>query len=381
MKVLLVGHTYVPRINHAKLQSLASAGIRLRVLVPSNWRARRGLFLGTRFAVEEIEGPDFELFALPVWRPGHIASHLYPLTAAFRAIKTFAPDIVHIENEAYSFIAAQFVAAARLLGVKTTLFVWENVDWRVHATQYCCRYVALRYTTGVVCGNSGAKRLIAKWGYSGPTTVIPQLGVDPNLFAPPSTFDCDKVLTIGFVGRLVPEKGCDILLRAARLLVDRGIGVRCILCGTGPAKAALVQLVDDLELGAVVSFRNEVPYDRVPEVLREVSVLVLPSRSSRKWAEQFGHVLIEAMCAGCIVVGSRSGAIPEVIGRPDLVFEEGSADDLARILTSLAQDRSGRHSLRTFFRERVANYYTHEVVACRLVDFWKSLSTAPNSFQ
>ena len=114
MKVLLVGHTYAAPVNQSKLERLASLGIDLSVLVPSNWRSL-GLFAGKTFEVHPSDARGFQLAARPVWRSGHPASHLYALGTSFRFIKRFAPDIVHIENEAYSFVAGQFVVAARWL--------------------------------------------------------------------------------------------------------------------------------------------------------------------------------------------------------------------------------------------------------------------------
>ena len=112
-------------------------------------------------------------------------------------------------------------------------------------------------------------------------------------------------------------------------------------------------------------------------MLRTIDVCVLPSRTSEKWAEQFGHVLIEAMCAGCVVVGARSGAIPDVIGRSDLTFDEGDAEGLSRVLARLAGDRVGHAALRDYFRNRVETNYTHEAIARQLAAFWEKVAGSP----
>jgi glycosyltransferase involved in cell wall biosynthesis len=122
-----------------------------------------------------------------------------------------------------------------------------------------------------------------------------------------------------------------------------------------------------------VTWRGGVAHEQVPEVLGEFDVLVLPSRSTPGWKEQFGHVLIEAMAMGIPVVGSDSGEIPNVIGREDLVFAEGDAIGLARILRRLMADERWRAEVRQYGLERVAQHYTHDRIAERLVGLWRQV--------
>jgi glycosyltransferase involved in cell wall biosynthesis len=107
--------------------------------------------------------------------------------------------------------------------------------------------------------------------------------------------------------------------------------------------------------------------------LGQFDVLVLPSRSTAGWKEQFGHVLIEAMAMGIPVVGSDSGEIPNVIGRGDLVFGEGDAIALARILRRLVEDEEWREEVREYGLDRVERLYTHDRIAERLVVLWRKV--------
>ncbi len=66
-----------------------------------------------------------------------------------------------------------------------------------------------------------------------------------------------------------------------------------------------------------VRFEGAVPPERVPGLLHQLDVLVLPSRTRANWTEQFGRILVEAMACEVAVVGSSSGEIPNVIGDPD----------------------------------------------------------------
>ena len=119
-----------------------------------------------------------------------------------------------------------------------------------------------------------------------------------------------------------------------------------------------------------IDWRDGVPHDRVPEVMNEFDVLVLPSRTGETWKEQFGHVLIEAMCMGIPVIGSTCGEIPHVIGRDDLVFPEGDALSLAKIVRRLILEPDWDREVSQYGRDRVQQHFTHERVAERLIDLW-----------
>jgi glycosyltransferase involved in cell wall biosynthesis len=91
--------------------------------------------------------------------------------------------------------------------------------------------------------------------------------------------------------------------------------------------------------------------------------LVLPSRTTKKWKEQFGRVLIEAMACEVPVIGSDSGEIPNVIGESGLVFREGDADDLYSKLEVLINNKDVGVKLAEKGRQRVLNNFTQEKVA------------------
>jgi glycosyltransferase involved in cell wall biosynthesis len=104
-----------------------------------------------------------------------------------------------------------------------------------------------------------------------------------------------------------------------------------------------------------------------------MSVLVLPSLTTPTWKEQFGHVLVEAMACGVPVIGSDSGAIPEVIGDAGLIVPEGNVDALADAIQSLISAPALRVDLAARGRSRVQAEYTNDSVARRLAAFWEGV--------
>ena len=373
MKVLIVGFPYVTANQQPKLRSIAAQGVELNVLVPANWTFLGGPYRGDVYNPSSGSG-EFGYIPLGVWRPGHIASHCHSPLAVCRTLAALRPDLVHVENEGYSYLAAQIVPLARTMGIKTTMFVWENVDKRLHWTQKACLKVTMPTGDGLVCGSSGAEAQYRNWGFKGRTCVVPQLGVDTELFRTTARETRSGPFVIGYVGRMVPEKGIDLLLRAIRLLTGRGLDLRCVICGAGPERDQLTSLSRELGIEAVTSFQDAVDYERVPEVLGKLDVLVLPSRTAPHWAEQLGHILLEAMSVGTVVVGARSGAIPEVIRKEDLLFNENSPEDLARVLLALATDSKLYCDSRAFCLDRIASNYTHDIIAEQLTGFWRSVA-------
>src|SRR5206468_943807 len=128
-------------------------------------------------------------------------------------------------------------------------------------------------------------------------------GVDPELFAPgpPSAKEAGRPFTIGFAGRLVPEKGVALLVEACAGLQSE---FSLVILGRGPERAAIETLGRQAGLADHMILRDPVPSVRMPDELRQLDVLVLPSRRQPNWAEQFGRVLVEAMACGVPVIGS-----------------------------------------------------------------------------
>jgi glycosyltransferase involved in cell wall biosynthesis len=122
-----------------------------------------------------------------------------------------------------------------------------------------------------------------------------------------------------------------------------------------------------------VEFAPYVPSTAVPDYLRELDVLVLPSRTTRSWKEQFGRVLVEAMACGVPVIGSSSGEIPNVIGDGGLVFPEDDVAALRERLACLMADTVLRRELGERGRARVLAHFTHAQVAKETVEVYTNV--------
>jgi glycosyltransferase involved in cell wall biosynthesis len=147
------------------------------------------------------------------------------------------------------------------------------------------------------------------------------------------------------VSRLAPEKGVDVAIDACRIA-----GMPLVVAGEGPERAALSERAGE----AAVRFVGQVGDHELAELRADAALALAPSRS----AETFGLAVAEAMASGLPVVGSRVGAMPELL-EPDALVTAGDAQALANAIVRLAGDRAvGERG-----RERVHALCSPEVVA------------------
>lgn len=335
---------------------------------PRRWRDARG----------EVElpvraGQRHCTVAVPMaFRPDDPHRCLYG-TISF-AMLAAKPDIIHLEEEPDSLAALQVAAARRLLAPRARLVLntWQNVDRPKRRAVWWVLRTALGQADAVLCANRAAQALMATFGYCGETRVLPPQGVDVEVFYPrrPSHDRDEGPFTAAYVGRLVPEKGVDVLLDA---LAMTEAPCRLLIIGDGPCRGALEARVGTRGLEERVRFTGAMSPMELAEHLRSADALVLPSRSTPVWKEQFGRALIEAMACALPVIGSDSGAIPEVVGDAGLIFPEGDAAALAECLDRLAASPELCVDLGESGRLRVSRMYSQERVAARTAAFYRAL--------
>jgi glycosyltransferase involved in cell wall biosynthesis len=209
-----------------------------------------------------------------------------------------------------------------------------------------------------------------------PTTVIPAVVPDPSRFASWAPSEARSRFglpqdepVVGYVGRLDDEKGIKDLLLAMGSLGPSAPFLS--VWGAG----RLEGLVRHHLVGGQVrgSFGGALGLGEVPEALRACDVVVVPSRTTPGWREQFGRVIVEAMLAGAAVVAYRSGAIPEAAGDGALLVDEGDVSGLAAAIRRLMNDSAFRSELAARGREEALSRFHPRVLAERLVRFWSEV--------
>jgi glycosyltransferase involved in cell wall biosynthesis len=200
-----------------------------------------------------------------------------------------------------------------------------------------------------------------------PCTVVPNPYADDVFRLPDERTPRDKQLV--FIGRLIPEKGVDVLLRAIQLLAVNGRRLHLEVVGTGPEEAALRRLAHELGIASQVSFPGRRTGHELATLLAAHRVIVVPS----VWDEPFGMVCLEAMACGCVPVVARSGGLPEAVGAAGAVVARADPAALAEALDRLIDDEPRLSAFRELApaqlakhtRERVGRQYLQILEAAR----------------
>jgi glycosyltransferase involved in cell wall biosynthesis len=286
-------------------------------------------------------------------------------------LRQLRPHIIHAEEEPDSLAALQVAYARRLWAPQARLLLhtWQNVRrslrWQVRAVLR----QTLHDSDAIFCASRAAQELLQTYGYTRPVPLLPAVGVDTETFVPrarqPDTAPC---FVIGYIGRLAAEKGLDVLLTALGLLQqqrDIGSRLRLVLLGDGPQREILSALARATHLEEHVHLVSPCPPAQVVHHLHTMHVLVLPSRSTSTWQEQLGRVLLEAMACNVPVIGSSSGAIPEVIGDAGQIFPEDDASALAACIRRLIESPTLRADYAERGYQRVLSQYTQQHLAAQ----------------
>jgi glycosyltransferase involved in cell wall biosynthesis len=160
---------------------------------------------------------------------------------------------------------------------------------------------------------------------STPSVVVPNAYRDDLFRLLPEVERTDGLV---FLGRLVTDKGVDILLDSLAILAAEGLRPRLTVIGDGPEASRLQEQAARLNLGDQVDFLGARRGEDLVRVLNGQRILIVPSR----YNEPFGIVALEGIACGCVVVGSEGGGLKAAIGPCGETFRNGDAADLARVL-------------------------------------------------
>jgi glycosyltransferase involved in cell wall biosynthesis len=370
MRVLMISKACVMGSYQKKLEELAAFDdVDLTLVVPPYWQEK-----GHKIALEQSHTEGYELVVEKMSFNGHFHLHFYPDLAT--QVRRLRPEIMHIDEEPYNLATFMATRLASSVGAKPLFFTWQNLLRRYPFPFSWLEQYNYRHSAHAIAGNQDGVSVLRAKGYGGPVTVIPQFGVDTDVYQPRSSESKEdrQPFCIGYVGRLVEEKGADLLLRAVANLKGEW---RVSMLGDGPYRACLLELAEELGLRENIAFEAPLPTAKMPEYYHKLDALVLPSRARSHWKEQFGRVLIEAMACGVPVVGSDSGEIPHVIGQAGLLFREEDVQALRAHLQDLIADQGLRRALANKGRERVLRHYTQKAIAKATHDVYVNILASP----
>ena len=378
MRVLVLSHSYIMKPYRRKFALIAERpDVTLRVVMPARWYESF-----QHIAFEPELDTSCEEFPCPIRFSGY-GSRFYYRRGVKSHFKDFQPDIIHLEEEAWSLNALQTVWLKRKYCPRSRFIFRTSLSipskQRFGALPVWIERWVFQETDRAFPLSTNAGKILTERGYTGQQTPFPN-GVDVRHFYKMDVRELRNSLrlndchVIGYVGRLLQMKGIDTLLEAAAHLVnhDATRAYRLLIVGQGEDKPGFQKTAETLGIAEQIVWIDAVPPEEVAAYINCMDTLVLPSRTTAKWVEFFGRVLIEGMACEVPVIGSDSGEIPHVISDAGLVFPEGDMDALAERIQRITHDVYLRDNLVKRGLARIKDF-TWETIAEQTYQVYKEL--------
>jgi glycosyltransferase involved in cell wall biosynthesis len=367
VRAIVVSHLYADPANRAKLRELAGLGVTLAAAVPDRPSTREG---SPKISASG-EDAGLQIVPIPARGPAGDPNLLEWNAKAFRRlIAEFKPDLIHVEEEPWTQPATLGLRTARRLGIPGVIATAESLPRSYSIGQRFRRERSLRQAAGVIGSNNLALTLAIKRRPTVPHLSLPRLGVTPPALAARIPH---PGLAIGFVGRLVPERGLDLLFRACVALAGKWT---LTVVGTGPSQEELEELAQRLGIAARISWMGALPRPAVDAIWPRLDCLVLPSRTTQRWVMNVGRAALHAMAHSVAVVGTDSGALRELIGGGGRIVPEEDVPALTAALQELYSDKALCERLGAAGRRRVLEEFSDSALAGKMLAFWRTLVPA-----
>jgi phosphatidylinositol alpha-1,6-mannosyltransferase len=370
-RLVTIGHSYVVGENRRLAHEMARAGRgrwSVAAIAPASFHGDL-----RPIALERI--PDEACAVVPLRmrfdRSAHLMSYRGLRDALSRA------DLVHAWEEPYVFAGAQ-IARGTPHGVPLVYATFQNLSKSYPWPFSAFEHRSLERASGwIAFGRTVETTLGSRAGYANlPHRVIPP-GVDTDRFHPDRAAGArtrrslgwqDDDLVVGFLGRFAPQKGIGDLCRALERMRTPW---RALFVGGGVLQSDLERFAEAHP--GRVHIASDVTHSAVPPWINAMTLLCAPSRTTARWREQFGRMLIEAMACGVPVVATDSGEMPCVVGDAGRIVPEGDPIRLGEQLETLLQDAGSRDALGRAAVERARTLYAWPIVAGQHLDFFESL--------
>lgn len=354
-------------------------GVQQYILAIGEWLRRRGhdvRYLVGQTSRTDITGVHSLSRNIKVISNGNRMS--IPMPTSRRKLRDFLAaeqfDVLHIQTPYSPFMGGQLITlASRQTAVIGTFHIlpdslFINVGNRLLGIW--CRRSLRRFDA--MLSVSSAAQTFAKKTFSIDSRILPNVIEYPRFHdAEPLPQYGDDKLTILFLGRLVPRKGCMLLLEAITALVQQQAELpefRVVICGSGPLEAGLRRYVSQQKLQHLVEFVGFISESDKPAYYASGDIAVFPSRGG----ESFGIVLLEAMASGraAVLAGDNPGYRSVMASRADLLFDPHSTSALAEKLYELMTNPHKRIQAATWGETYTATFDV-ELVGQQLEEIYR----------
>jgi glycosyltransferase involved in cell wall biosynthesis len=375
LRVLSIAHTATSRaIGRLRYHPFAGRDeVEVHLVAPARWQE-----FGRSMVADPPDDPGVTVHILPIRLPslGRVKWYLHHYRGLDRVIAHVKPDVIHLWEEPWSAVALQACRLRRKLAPQAALVleVDQNILKQLPPPFQQIRRHVLSETDHLLSRTTDATIVARASGYSGPATLI-GYGVDQVAFRPQDREAARAEFglsgfTVGYVGRIVEEKGLDDALDALALLPDSAEPVSLAILGEGPHAPALRRRVAELGLTERVHWFGWDSPARVGTFINALDALLLLTRTTGDVKEQFGRVIIEAQACGVPVIGSSCGAIPQIVGEGGWVVPEHDPVALSALLDLLSSEPERCAAPAAAGLRQITERFTYAQVANTLLHAW-----------
>ena len=326
MRVLRVYHGGRSPAHRKRDRALAAVGVELTLVVPSSWSEQD----------DEPEDAQVDIVQIPVKRSGDVNRHSYRRPEQIAGLAAdLKIDLLDIHEEPFSAVVRQ-LARALPEDVPLTCYSAQNLDKRFPPPFAQWERQAFGRLWGIHTCSRQAASVVTGKGYRGITNVL-ALGTDSTLMTPGRQSLDDDELSLGLIGRLVPEKGLAAAVEVLRA-VNEIRPARLHLVGDGPALLSALTEAGRLGISDQVTHTPWIDEPGLAQLYRKLHWVLVPSLTTRTWVEQFGRVVTEAQACGAVVAGFASGSLPEIVGDTGVLAPTGDVRALTAGVVGASQD-------------------------------------------
>lgn len=321
-KALVVGHAYIIPANRKIWSDLAQHHeVDVTLITPSEWKSN--LVGEVKFERNEFDKlANFEVDPISTYFRGNGSFYFYKPLDLLKVLENKKFDFAIINQEGWSLSLLVFNLVTMLTknrGLPIYLMIAQNIFKKKLWWSWPLEHFNMSFVNTALGCCVETKEVLRKKGINTKWEYFP-LFFNGKVEESSDSQETQKI-RFGYIGRLSEEKGLETLLDAFKTL-SQFESIELVVVGDGPMRARVS--------GEEVKYLGLLPHDKVSSFYQSIDVLVVPSLTKPFWKEQFGRVIVEAIAQGVYVIGSNSGAIPEVLGHLELkgIFQEGNVEAL-----------------------------------------------------